>query len=462
MSTPILYIGLPAILAVGLFFLRSRQKATLIISMSLFVILSAVALFHNFGQLLKIGPLSINLGTTLTIFGRDFILSNSDRLLLTVSCLTSLFWLGGLRHAGLNVNLVSYQMGIMASLTAALAVDPFIYSAIFMEIAVLLSIPMLVHAGKPLSRGVLRFLIYQSISMPLILLGGWLIAGSQASPSDLQQLGFAAFFLATGFAFWLAVFPFHSWVPQLAEDIHPYISGFLLTVFPQVALLVVVDLTSSVAWIRESNFFAKTLISVGSIMMVITAIWVLFEKNAKRIFGYLVLIETSYLLLLLGMQTVVTMQVFFLTQFPRFVALLLASFCLTILLESKSKGLDLEGSFNYFPVASVGLLTAFFSIAGLPPFGEFSYKFILLNAIGVSGSIKTIWVIIGFGGILIPLFGLVLRIFSRSSTKIEVNEKIPQIIIICFGIFLLLLLGLFPRGLLSMFGTIFQFLPLNM
>ena len=461
MSTPILFIGLPAILGFALFFIRNRQKLTLTISMSLLGVLCVLAFFHNFGQILKIGPLSIDLGTTFTIFGRDFILANSDRLFLTLTCLTSLFWLGGLKQAGLNTNFVPYQMAIMASLTAALAVDPFIYSAIFMEIAVLLSIPMLVHSGKSLSRGVLRFLIFQSISMPLILLGGWLIAGSQASPSDLQQLGIAAFFLATGFALWLAVFPFHSWVPLLSEDIHPYISGFLLTVFPQVALLVIVDLTSSVTWIMASEYFGEILLLVGTLMMVFTVVWMLFEKNSKRLFGFLVLFETSYLLLLLGMQTPVTLQVFYLTQFPRFLALLLACFCLSVLLDSGSTGLDLKGSFQNFPIASIGLLIALFSITGMPPFGEFSFKFVLLDTIGSSGKIKAIWLILGFTGVLMPLFGLVLRIFSLSSSTIKVNEKISQIIIISIGIFLLLLLGLYPRGLLGLVDFMFQFLPLN-
>ncbi len=461
MSTPILFIGVPAVLAFALFFIRSRQNLTLIISMSLFGVLSLLAFFHNFEQLLKIGPLSIDLGTTFSILGRDFILSNSDRLFLTLTCLTSFFWLGGIKQAGINKDLIPYQMALMASLTAALAVDPFIYSAIFMEIAVLLSIPMLVHTGQTLSRGVLRFLIFQSISMPLILLGGWLIAGSQASPSNLQQLGIAAFFLATGFALWLAVFPFHSWVPQLSEGIHPYISGFLLTVFPQVALLVVVDLTSSVTWIMASEYYGKILLSVGSIMMVIVTIWLLFEKNAKKIYGYLVLFETSFLLLLLGMQTPQTTLVFFLTQFPRFVALLLGSFCLTILINRGSMRLDLKGSFTFFPFASIGLLTAFFSIIGLPPFGEFAYKFALLDSIGNAGKIKPIWLIIGFSGVLIPLFGLVLRIFSKNDSTIKVNEKIPQIVIISFGVFLLLLLGLYPRGLLGLVETMAQFLPLK-
>ena len=146
-------------------------------------------------------------------------------------------------------------MLIASSLTAALAVDPFVYSAIFVEIAVICSMPLLIHSGKPISKGALRFLIFQSLAMPLILLGGWLVAGSQASPSDIRQISIAGFLLGTGFAFWIAVFPFHTWIPQLSENTHPYIAGYLLTLFPQVALLVIIDFTYSITWIRESSLF---------------------------------------------------------------------------------------------------------------------------------------------------------------------------------------------------------------
>lgn len=461
MSTPFLYIGLPIVLAVSLFFIRKRERLSIIIGMSLFAGLCLLAYFHEFGEILKIGPLSVELRTTLSILGREFTLANPDRFFLIVTCLTSLTWLGGVKPSGLNVNVVSYQLLVVASLTAALAVDPFIYSAIFVEIAMLCAMPLLIHAGEPLGKGVLRFLIYQSISMPLILIGGWMLLGSQASPSDTQQLGIAGFFLATGFALWLAVFPFHSWVPQLSEDVPPYISGFLLTFFPQVALLVFVDFTSSITWIRESAIFGSILLVIGSLMLVITALWALHEKNVKRLLGFLVLFETGALLLLLGMQTELTIQTFYLAQIPRFLSIIAASLCVSIIFGDDSSTPEMAGSFWRYPVASIGLLVSLFSIIGLPPFGEFPYKLIMINAIGTAQKTNPIWLILGFVGILLPVFGLMKRMFSSDETRVHVNEKLSQILLICIGIFLLLLVGLYPGGLQLLFTRILHYLPMS-
>lgn len=459
MSTPILYIALPVISALILFLFRQKAKLLIAYSMTLYALLSLLAYFHNFGDVLKIGSISIELNSTLSVLGREFILSNADRFFLIIISLSSLIWLGGLRPSGLSVNVIPYQILTTASLTAAMAVDPFIYSAIFVEIAVLCSMPLLIHARAPLSRGVVRFLIFQSISLPLILLGGWLVAGNQASPSDFQQIGFAGFLLGTGFAFWLAVFPFHTWIPQLSEDIHPYVAGFLLTLFPQVALLVILDFSSSITWIRESSIFETIFSMIGIIMLIAAAFWGLYEKKVKRIFGNLVLFETGSLLILIGLRTSLTIEVFYLTLIPRFLALFLASLCLTIILGDEPSMGKLSGSLKRYPYASIGLLFAFLSVIGLPPLGEFPFKIILFNSLGSSSVLRPIWLIIGFVGIFIPLFGIITQIFHQSKSGFHVGETRIQVALVCGGILLLLLIGIFPGELRLMFSHLFQYLP---
>jgi NADH-quinone oxidoreductase subunit N len=459
MSTPIFYIATPVLIAFVLFFFRKKSKLLIAASMTLYGLLTLLAYFQVFGEVLQLGPLSIDLSTSLSVLGREFILSNSDRFFLIITCLSSLIWLGGLRSSGLAVNVIPYQMLVTASLTAALAVDPFVYSAIFVEIAVLCSMPLLIHAKAPLSKGVIRFLIFQSISLPLILLGGWLVAGSQASPSDLQQIGFAGFLLGSGFAFWLAVFPFHTWIPQLSEDTHSYIAGFLLTIFPLVALLVIVDFSSSITWIRESNLFQTIFLFVGVIMLIAAAFWGLYEKKIKRYLGNLVLFETGSLLILIGLQTSFSVEAFYLSLLPRSLALLLASFCLAIMLGEEASTNDITGSIKDFPFASIGLLVALFSIIGIPLMGEFPFKLILFNSLESSTELKPIWLVIGFIGILIPLFGIFTRVFTPIKSRFQIHETWTQITLISVGILLLLLIGIFPGGLRLMVSHLLQYLP---
>lgn len=461
MSTPVLFIVIPFVMAVGLLFLRKRINLVLILSFSLYGILGLLSLLQNFGEVMKIGPLSIEISTSLSILGRSLELANRDRFFLVIVSLFMIFWLGGLKTSGVGINVIPYQMMVTSFLVSALAVEPFLYSAIFIEIAVICALPMLIRSGKPLGEGVLRFLIFQSLSMPLILLGGWLLAGSQASPSDPKQLAIAGLFLGIGFAFWLAVFPFHSWVPQLSEDAHPYLAGFLLTMFPQVAIMVILDFVSGVTWIRESIYFGLLFLSIGSIMIFAAAIWAIFEHNIQRLFGLVVLFETGTLLVLVSMKSSFALETLYLTLIPRFLTLALAGLCISILVKSNQDGetVNLTSNMRNYPFASGGLVLSFFSIIGFPLLAEFPYKLVLWNNLGSTHRTLLLWFLISFVAMLFPVFR-----FLRNSTKSEttgfvINESRMQILLICTGVFLLFLMGIFPSILNGIFTPLIQLIP---
>ena len=462
MTTPVLFIAIPSIIAFGLFFLRGKPRLSITISMVLYLLLGFLALFQNFGEVVKIGAVSVDIGTTLIVFGRNLVLLNSDRYFLFLSCISILLTIGGIRYLQLRVNIIPYLMVILASLTAAIAVETFLYSSIFVEIAVLFSLPILIHAKKPLSKGVLRFLLFQSLAMPMILIGGWFISGTQSSPSDLQQLGVAGFFLATGFAFWLAVFPFHSWVPLLSEDVHPHIFSFLLALIPQAVLFLILDFSNSISWIRESDQFYTILFLTGLIMVVTTGIWGLFEKKLKRYIAYIILFETGSLLMLSGLQTNATSLAYYFSMFPRLISILLIGFCLSVINTTDNQSMkEITGVGRAYPFASLGLIIALFSLVGLPLLGEFPYKYILLSSIGEFRPLLMPWVFVGMTLVIIPVFILLSRIFSRINQKVKIQESIPQILIICSGDFLLLLTGIYPKILELMFSQLIKYLPLT-
>lgn len=461
MSTPVLFIAFPLLAAIGLLFLRKRTNLVLILSLSLYGILGLLSFVQNFGEVMKIGPLSIEISTSLNILGRSLELANRDRFFLVIVSLFMIFWLGGVKTSGVGINVIPYQMMVTSFLVSALAVEPFLYSAIFIEIGGICALPVLISSGKPLGKGVLRFLIFQSLSMPLILLGGWLLAGSQASPSDIQQLAIAGLFLGIGFAFWLAVFPFHSWVPQLSEDAHPYLAGFLLTMFPQVAIMVILDFVSGVTWIRESIYFGLIFLSIGSIMIFATAIWAVFEHNIQRLFGLVVLFETGSLLVLVSMKSTFALETLYLTLIPRFLTLALASLCISILLRTNQERepVNLEGCLRNYPFASGGLVLSFFSIIGLPLLAEFPYKLILWNVLGSTHPTLLLWFLISFIAMLLPIFRFLLNSLKSEATGLLINESRLQILLICTGIFLLFLMGIFPSILNGIFTPLIQLIP---
>ncbi len=461
MSLPVLFIVIPLAVSIALFVFSKHTKLSIFVGLILYTVLGLVSLLHDFGEVMKLGPLSFELNTTLNFLGRLLVLENQDRVYLVLASLFSFIWIGGIRAAGIESRVIPYQLIVTASLTAALAVEPFIFSAFFIEIAVICSIPMLVKQGEHIGKGVLRFLIFETLAMPLILLGGWILGGNQASPSDIEQISIAGFFLGIGFAFWLAVFPFHSWVPQLSEDAPPYLVTFLLTLFPQVAIIGILEFTSDVAWIRGSQLFSTVILNIGTIMIIATAIWAFFEKNVARLFGFIVLFESGCLLLFVSLQSQLAIETLFLSLFPRALALALAGLSISVMFPKGATGgnLVINGSFRDYTFATSGLVLSFLSIIGFPLLAEFPNKLILLGLLRSLHPEVMIWMMIGFIGMLVPVVNLMLKMTKSEKMEFKVNENWIQIFLISVGGLLLVIMGLFPNIIREIFAPLIQFLP---
>ncbi len=95
-----------------------------------------------------------------------------------------------------------------------------------MEICVILSVIMVSHNGGSPTNGVMRFLIFQSLAMPFMLASGWVLSAVEANPTETKLVFQALILLGLGFSFWMGVFPFNSWMTQIAGEKPPFLVGF--------------------------------------------------------------------------------------------------------------------------------------------------------------------------------------------------------------------------------------------
>ncbi len=434
----------------------------MISAISICVLLFLFSYFQDFGGVLKIGPLSLEIKTTLAVFGRSFSLTNQDKFFLCVVFFSTAIWFGAARIANVTARFVPLGLAIISLLTSALAVEPFLYSAILVEIAVLVSIPLLLQPGKPAGKGVLRFLVFQSLAMPLILFGGWLLGGIQASPSDTTRLLQSVLFLGIGFAFWLAVVPFQSWVPQLSMDIHPLVSGFVLGLFPIVTLLIMLDFISSLVWLRESQYLQPTLRLIGTIMVVTSGIWASIERDGRRLLGYAVLLESGFALLAVSIQTESSVMTLFISFIPRIGALALMALSLSIF-SNNDIALDMDnltGMVRRYPFASIALFFSFLSVASFPLLGAFPSRLALLEQMAVTDSMSVIWSLVGLAAFLFSVMRLFMRLTKPVFENWQRGETIGQIIFLVIGMIVLILFGVLPNLVGDQLAPLFMNLPI--
>jgi formate hydrogenlyase subunit 3/multisubunit Na+/H+ antiporter MnhD subunit len=466
MSAPLIWILFPFLAAVLFWLLPRRSLAVQISAVILSLFLTLLAALLPLGQILRVGSFALKIEPLLAIAGRSFILDNSSRPFLVLFYGILAFWLIGLRPARGHRLLAPFAIGMVSLLVAALAARPVLYAALLLEGAILFSLPMLVPPGKAAGQGVLRYLVFQTLAMPLFVLGAWALAGVEANPTDANLILLAGVFLGLGFAFWLAVFPFYTWTPQLSEQVQPYAAGFILLILPTAVLLLMLAILGNNGWLRTSPALYDVLRLCGGVMVLTAGLWAAFQRDLGRLFGYTAIIQTGFSLLALSLGSRLGNEIFVMLFLPRIVSIGLWTLSVSIYRQSAQSlhFSDLERIAEQYPVASAGVAMAFLSLAGLPLLAEFPLRQVLLQEISVTHPIAALGALLGSVGLLFSAFRFLAvitggNISSRLLHWRDLRETRVQAFLVTSGIVILLVVGLFPRLFFPLMSGLLQVFP---
>ena len=452
MSAPILWIVLPLAIA-GLLVLLRDQKAVSLIACLVTLFLALAAWLLPIDSTLTIGGWSFKLAPSLEVLGRHLTLTSADRSFLALMYGSVLFWFIPAVTIKTTNHLIPLGLAITSLLVASLAVEPFLYAALLIEIAVLLSIPILLPPGHKPSKGLIRFLIFQTLAMPFILFSGWLLAGIEANPGDLGLVQQATMLLGLGFAFLLAVFPFYTWIPMLAEEAHPYAAGFMLWMLPTATMFFGLGFLDRYTWLRDAPTLGIALTTVGTLMVASGGILSAFQRHLGRMMGYAVIVETGYSLLALSLGNRIGVGVFLLLLIPRTLSLGIWALTLSIL-KGRAPKLDIDdvrGLGRSWPFAALGLILANLALAGMPLLAGFPAHQAVWEGLARVSLPITIWALAGSLGLFISAVRVLAALAKTpEGTTWASQETRPQRFFLTLGALALLLLGLFPQWVLPL------------
>jgi multicomponent Na+:H+ antiporter subunit D len=337
---------------------------------------------------------------------------------------------------------------------------------LIIEIAVILSIVLMVDINTGRSKGIIRYLIFFTLGMPFILLAGWYLSGGETSPINDAQLLQATILLGLGFVFWLAIFPFHSWIPVIMEESEIQDSLYVLTVLPFSIFIIFMKYLNGFVWLRDYEAVYKALLLVGIIMVLAGSIWAIFQKPIRKMIGYLTINFTGYLLIAIGLNTNEGFILFSQLQLPRLLSYLL----LTVSLISLERDLNLENIsdlrsvFYYHHFASSGLVVSFFTLVGLPLSAGFLPLQMLYQAAARENVTISAFMLVGSGLLTVFFIRLFLDIIHPVEDDYEIVESkefLIEKILIGLLIILIILIGIFPNSFYSQFDQLmnsFEFL----
>ena len=421
-----IWIFFPAVLGImALIFRRIGPLLFLLLAASS-LILTWLAWQFPIDQVLESGPSDFKISSTFSLLGRSLTLLDNQRPILTFIFFINSFWLLGAYLARPGILFGGASQLIIALLIAALSVDPFLYAAIFIALIVLVSIPILAQAGRNVQNGLLRYLSFELFGVPFILFVGWILAGVEASPGNSALVFRAGILLLLGFAFLMALFPFHSWLPMLAREAHPYSFAFIAYFLPFLVSLFALGFFQRYAWIRETDNLALNLVLVGAIVSAIASIWAFIQNDLPRQMGFLLVAHTGTLLLALGLFEGSGIPLFFALSLSHFFAMLLWGISISGFRLATQGRLSLAEVSRIVPRHAALLLSFLISIAAFVAL-PFSFSLLprlsLMTALSEISSPALIALAIGQSFLLLVflknLSSLALQFFVSSSRQSE-------------------------------------------
>jgi formate hydrogenlyase subunit 3/multisubunit Na+/H+ antiporter MnhD subunit len=413
-------------------------------------------------------------GTTLTLVWRQ---TGLDRLswleavVFSVICfavvLYSVSYMAGKVHANRYYFLLFLLFG---SLIGVATEQQFGNFYVFWELMTWTSYLLVIHdqTKDALRAGMKYFLICTSgayvMHLGILLLHARLHTFDMASIArGVGQLtpGNTAAILAlfmVGFATKAAIFPFHSWLP----DAHPVapssisapMSGILTKagIFGLLKILFVIFSASALVrwsfagWSNPLGFVLSTL---GAITLLLGEVMALRQTQLKRMLAYSTLAQVGEIAVVLGLGTYLSISgsLFHVLNHAVMKSLLFLAAGSMIFRLNRHTIAEMKGAGRVMPFTAVCFSIGALSVAGLPPFGGFFSKFLMVYACVQSGHIFLAMLLL-LGGILAAVYytRVIRTLFFEKYQGPPVSEAPVSMQAAVMGLTALVLLGgVFPN-----------------
>lgn len=321
----------------------------------------------------------------------------------------------------------------------------------------------------------LKYFILSGVSAAFFLMGLAFIYGvaqtlmiSRLAESAPMWMGseplFVAgmLFLIVGIGFPLTISPFHSWAPEVFQDVATPIMTFLITVgkIGGIILLARIFLTYPLTG-NESFAFALQVVSV--LTSLFGSIMIFKKEDLKSVFGYFSIANSGYILLVLAVlgvsafPSVLLGVLFFYVLID--IVMNLGGLAFHNSVEKNQKGIivlqELNGLYKNHRFFAICFSICLLSLSGLPPVSGFFSRVFLFESLLEEGI--SYWIL--FGVLLSSTFFTVccLRILSRLFSKkppisvLQPDKLSGSILVLIISSIILLFGGLVSKNFLTLF-----------
>jgi formate hydrogenlyase subunit 3/multisubunit Na+/H+ antiporter MnhD subunit len=203
---------------------------------------------------------------------------------------------------------------------------------------------------------------------------------------------------------------------------------------------------------------------MGLLMVVTAGLWAAFQTHLGRMLGYFIAAETGFMLIALGLENTIGVQIIFLQIIPRGLGMIVWALSLSLLSTQVEtpRFSFVQGALRAMPFAAVALVTASLAATGFPLLAEFPPRLLLMEAMASLSFGQTLVLLLGLLGLLTgAIRTLAVMVMAPAGIGWERRETPVQAVALFVGIAALFLLGWFPQitqPLLKTLPSLFQHL----
>ncbi|HEY5524940.1 MAG TPA: NADH-quinone oxidoreductase subunit N [Clostridium sp.] len=271
-------------------------------------------------------------------------------------------------------------------------------------------------------------------------------------------------FLIAGFAFKIAIVPFHMWIPDIYEGAPTSITLFLAAASKAAGLAALLRLFMN-GMSSVSGYWVELIIVLSVLTLILGNLVAIPQTNIKRMLAYSSIAQAGYLLL--GIIAYSNLGVAAILLYSFFYVFANVGAFGVVIAVSKATGSNEIRDYNYLaqksPFLAAAMLISLLSLAGIPPLAGFIGKFYLFLAIIEKGHLWLAFLSIGMSVVSVYYYLRVVKVmyFGKGPQHFEpIAVSKSTKLALTISMIALVSLGIYPNPLINMVLAISKaFLP---
>ncbi|MGC9398353.1 MAG: proton-conducting transporter membrane subunit [Anaerolineae bacterium] len=458
---PLVILGVPLLGAVVLQLLRRWTTLMACLGGALTATLGAVMLFVPLDVPWRVATVTVELDRPLVVLGRQLLIQPSDRtalafLFLTTAGLYLVAW-RLLPHS----NFFPFGLAAVTFLAAALLVEQVVYTALFVEMAAVLSVfplhePPATEAGEQVvgrdrALGGVRYMAYTTLALPGLMITQLFLDLFAIFPNDQGLLNTSAVLLSLSFAILFGAVPFQNWLSAVATDGSPPVVTFVFTVNLGAVWFMLLEYLQTYPWLSQRIPLDTLFANLGLLMMVLGGVLAAAQRRLGRLVAYATLVDNGAMLLALGTQQVEGLALAMLVLLARPFSMGLMTLGLQGLRRIEGDdGFDaVTGAAWRSPWRAVAFIVGGVALAGFPISLSFAARWGLYRLIAQDEMFQAFLALLGSAGVMLGLVRALRTLLSalpkNAAPNVTIAEDRVVLILIILFITAVVVFGFFPQ-----------------